>query len=227
MLILIVEDEVALAKLMIEYLEGEGIECDHATSVAQAKSLIQTHEFDVLVLDVNLPDGNGFALCADNRQAGLNTPTIMLTARSTLEDKSKGFAAGVDDYLVKPFAMEELVMRLHALAARGKRSDQFNLGPLTLYMSKREAWLGEQPLALTPDEWRLLLLLVSRENVAVTKDKLFSHMWPDDSGTDDALKMLVFRLRKQLRSALKQQNFSENAIEVQTIRCVGLKLVIK
>ena len=227
MLVLIVEDEIELAKLIMEYLEDEGVECDHAARMNQAALLISENHYDVIVLDVNLPDGNGFDLCKQYRSEGINVPTIMLTARGAIEDKAQGFEAGVDDYLVKPFAMEELVMRLQALSQRGKRSDQLKVGEITLHISNRQAFIGQQALALSPDEWRFFLLLVSRQSETIPKDNIMAHMWPDDSGTEDALKMLLFRLRKQIRNALSDEGFNEDQVDVQTIRGVGLRLVSK
>ena len=227
MLILIVEDEIELAGLIMEYLEDEGFECDHAARVSQARNFIEEHHYDVIVLDVNLPDGLGFELCREYRDKGVNTPTIMLTARGTLEDKSQGFDSGVDDYLVKPFAMEELVMRLHALSQRGKRSHQLDVGPIQLKVSNREAMINHQPLSLSPDEWRLFLFLVSRENEVLPKHKIMSHMWPDDTGTDDALKMLLFRLRKQIRTALVKQELDDDLVQIESVRGVGLRLLVK
>lgn len=144
MLVLIVEDELDLARLIIEYLEDEGFECDHAARASEADILITQNHYDVIVLDVNLPDGNGFDVCKRFRSNGINVPTIMLTARSSLEDKSKGFASGVDDYLVKPFTMKELVMRLNALSQRGKRSDQIQVGRVLVHVSQRKAFVAEQ-----------------------------------------------------------------------------------
>lgn len=227
MLVLIVEDELELAKLIMEYLEDEGFECDHAARCGQARTLMAEQSYDVIVLDVNLPDGTGFDLCQQYRSEGINTPTIMLTARGALADKTQGFSAGVDDYLVKPFAMEELVMRLHALSQRGKRSDQLTVGIVTLQVAKREAYIGHYGMPLSPDEWRLFLLLVSREGETVPKDKIMSHMWPDDSGSEDALKMLLFRLRKQVRAGLVAESLAENRVDIQTVRGVGLRLVVK
>lgn len=124
MFVLLVEDQIPLAKLIIEYLEEEGFECDHGANKQQALHLIGQHSYDVIMLDVNLPDGSGFDVCRNYRAQGINTPTIMLTARASLADKSQGFDAGVDDYLVKPFAMEELVMRLRHLI-NGVNAAQF------------------------------------------------------------------------------------------------------
>jgi len=227
MLVLLVEDEVPLAKLVCEYLEDEGFETDHAVKASQAMQLLDKHDFDVLILDINLPDMSGFEFCKLIRERGINIPTIMLTARHSLEDKEQGFMAGTDDYLVKPFAMQELVMRLRALKQRANRSDKIQLGKLQLEVSQHKALINDKQaqyeILLTPDEWRLLLLL-SRENKTVAREKIFDQMWPDGSGTDDGLKMLLFRLRKTLSLTLERAQLSENTLQIITVRSIGLRL---
>ena len=223
MLVLLVEDEVPLAKLVCEYLEDEGFEIDHAVKASQAIQLLDKHDFDVLILDINLPDMSGFEMCKHIRQRGINIPTIMLTALHSLEDKEQGFLAGTDDYLIKPFAMQELVMRLKALNQRANRSDKLSLGKLQLEVSQHKALIAEKEISLTPDEWRLLLLL-SRENKTVTREKILTQLWPDDSGSDDGLKMLLFRLRKTISLTLKEAQLADNTLQVKTIRGIGLRL---
>ena len=232
MLVLLVEDEVPLAKLVCEYLEDEGFETDHAVKGQQALQLIENQTFDVIILDINLPDISGFELCTQLRKQGINTPIIMLTARHSLDDKTQGFLAGTDDYLVKPFAMQELVMRLHALQQRANRSDKIQRGKLQLEVSQHKAFIIDNDtsheIVLTPDEWRLLLLL-SRENKVVSREKILQHLWPDDNGTDDGLKMLIFRLRKALKKTLEDTpltsvKLTENMIEIKTVRGVGIRL---
>ena len=226
MLVLLVEDEVPLAKLVCEYLAEEGIETDHAITANHAKQLLDKHDFDVLILDINLPDMSGFEFCKQQRDRGINIPTIMLTARHTLEDKEQGFRAGTDDYLVKPFAMQELVMRLQALQQRANRSDKIRLGKLQLAISQHQATINGHAIELSPDEWRLLLLL-ARENKIVSRQKIFDQLWPDGNGSDDGLKMLVFRLRKTLTHSLEKYQLSENTIQVKTLRSIGLKLEVE
>lgn len=229
MLVLLVEDEIEFAKLVIEYLEGEGIQCDHSAKGLSALNLIDQQEYDVILLDVNLPDMTGFEVCAKYRQQGINTPTIMLTARSGINDKSQGFDAGVDDYLVKPFAMEELVMRLQALSQRGKRSAVIDLGVLSLSVTDKQVYLSSMPkhcvLALTPEEFRLFLFLAKRKAEVVSKTLIMNHLWPDNSATEDALKMLVSRLRKAIKKGLVDNQLDEHTVVIDTVRGVGLRLV--
>lgn len=237
MLVLLIEDEVPLAKLVCEYLENESLEnesfknksfqTDHAATAKHAQQLIKTQTFDVIILDINLPDMSGFELCTQLRADGINTPIIMLTARHHIDDKAQGFLAGTDDYLVKPFEMQELVMRLQALRQRGKRSNVITLGKLQLEVGQHSAIIEseevKQAISLTPDEWKLLLLLC-RENQILSRDKLFRELWPDDSGTDDGLKMLIFRLRKTIKHTLDELNLTDDVLSIKTVRGIGIKL---
>lgn len=116
--LLLVEDDVDLASTIIDYLALEKIYCDHASNGMLAMELLQQHQFDVVILDINMPHMDGINVCKKMREFGLTTPVLMLTARDTLEDKLAGFNAGTDDYLVKPFAMLELIARIQVLAKR-------------------------------------------------------------------------------------------------------------
>jgi len=226
--VLLVEDEMTLASLVCEYLENqdympERIVVDHAMKGQQALTLIEENTFDVLVLDINLPDMSGFQVCKTLRQRGINLPTIMLTARDSLDDKAQGFSAGADDYLVKPFAMAELVMRLQALQQRGKRSHQLQQGELLLAIDDHHASIAGYELSLTADEWRLLLLLVRADKV-LSRHAIMLQLWPDESGTDDALKMLIHRLRKTIQKTLQQGHLAEDTVSIKSLRNVGVVL---
>ena len=226
--VLLVEDELTLASLVCEYLENqdympERIVVDHAMKGQQALALIEENTFDVLVLDINLPDMSGFQVCKTLRQRGINLPTIMLTARDSLDDKAQGFSAGADDYLVKPFAMAELVMRLQALQQRGKRSHQLQQGELLLAIDDHHASIAGYELSLTADEWRLLLLLVRADKV-LSRNVIMMQLWPDESGTDDALKMLIHRLRKTIQKTLQQGHLAEDTVSIKSLRNVGVVL---
>lgn len=120
--LLLVEDDMDLAGNILDYLALDNFVCDHASNGVAALNLIQTNTYAVVILDINLPRQSGLSVCQTLRQRGDVTPVIMLTARDQLDDKLTGFAAGADDYLVKPFAMAELSARLQALA--GRRSNQ-------------------------------------------------------------------------------------------------------
>ncbi|MGD9164747.1 MAG: response regulator, partial [Chromatiales bacterium] len=115
---MLVEDDFDLAATIIDYLEFESIVCDHAYNGTTGLSLAKEHDYNVILLDINIPGMNGFTLCETLRSGGYDTPVLMLTARDSLDDKLAGFNAGTDDYLVKPFEIEELLVRILALSKR-------------------------------------------------------------------------------------------------------------
>jgi DNA-binding response OmpR family regulator len=160
---------------------------------------------------------NGLQVCEKARKIGINTPIIMLTARDTLEDKLAGFSGGADDYLVKPFAMEELVARIHALSERRQRSDIIQIGDLCVYANEKKVQRNGTMLKLSPDEWRLMLLLARKSPDVVKKERIEDEVWPQGMPSPDAFKMLVYRLRKNLDSE-KSQSL------LHTVRGVGLSL---
>jgi len=116
--LLLVEDDLDLAQTLIQYLELEDMVCDHASNGIAGLNLARAGHYDILLLDINLPRMNGLTLCQTLREQGDDTPVLMLTARDQLDDKLEGFRAGSDDYLVKPFELQELVARIRALSRR-------------------------------------------------------------------------------------------------------------
>ncbi len=217
MLVLLLEDEKTLAQLVVEYLAEENIECNHASNGQQALQLIINNEHDVIVLDINVPGINGLQVCEQVRAQGVNTPIIMLTARDALSDKLAGFKGGADDYLVKPFAMEELVARIQVLAHRRQRSSVIQVGDLEVIIDEKKVQRNGVVVHLSPDEWRLILLLARKSPSIVNKIDLEDEIWPQGAPSTDAFKMLVYRLRKNIET-------NEDSPLLHTIRGVGLAL---
>lgn len=196
---LLVEDDHALASAVIRYLELENIACDYAPSGEIGLSLAKQHDFSVIVLDVNLPGLNGFDMCHQLRERGEDTPILMLTARDTVADKLTGFQMGTDDYLVKPFDMDELVARIRALSARRSvRATKLRLADLELDLSQKTATRGGKPIALTPTGWTLLETLVKESPNIVTKEQLEQAIWFDSQPDSNALKVHLCRLRQKV-----------------------------
>lgn len=197
MLVLLVEDDLALAELILEYLESESIGCDVAYNGVMGLELIKANRYDVIILDVMMPRMNGLALCAKIRELGLTVPCLMLTARDTLDDKLAGFDHGADDYLVKPFDLPELVARLCALVRRRSAFvPVLQVADLQLDTRTHQAHRAGRPLLLSPTEWKLLEYLMRESPKVVPRDQLESLLWDDDPPSRDALKMQVHRLRK-------------------------------
>ncbi len=197
--LLLVEDDFDLAGTIVQYLELEGMTCDHAASGEAGLNLARENEYDVLLLDIMLPRMNGLELCEALRNTGQDTPVLMLTARDTLDDKLAGFTSGTDDYLVKPFAMQELIMRIHALARRKSgQAKILNVLDLTMHLDSKEAFLSGRKLALTPTGWILLETLARLSPAVVSRHKLIQAVWGDEIPESNSLKVHLHKLRRQL-----------------------------
>jgi DNA-binding response OmpR family regulator len=143
--VLLVEDDIDLATTIVDYLEIESIECDHASNGLMGLNLIERNHYQMIMLDINMPKMDGLTLCNTLRERGMDVPVLMLTARDSLENKLEGFSAGSDDYLVKPFAMKELVARVQVLAKRRSgEAKRLVLGDLILDIKQRSATLKQQ-----------------------------------------------------------------------------------
>lgn len=199
MTVLLVEDNQALAASIADYLLLDDIDCDHAYNGKAGLNLALENQYDVILLDIMLPYMDGLSVCAQLRQQGIDTPILMLTARDTLDDKLAGFTVGTDDYLVKPFAMEELVVRIKALSQR--RSGQvkkLQIADLKLDMHSHIATRAEQTLKLTPSGWILLETLMRASPQVVSKAELEKALWQDSPPDTNSLKVHMYNLRQQV-----------------------------
>ncbi|WP_019612815.1 response regulator transcription factor [Psychromonas ossibalaenae] len=197
MQILLVEDNMDLAELIIEYLQAEYIECDIAYNGSMALNLLEDNAYQVIVSDVMMPKMDGFSFLDQLRSSGNNTPCMLLTARSRLEDKLNGFEKGADDYLVKPFELAELSARIKVLAHRPRPpADKINIADLELDLTAQQACRAGQQLTLSAAEWRLLKILVKHSPSVVAKVDIENYVWGSEAPSRDALKMLIYRLRK-------------------------------
>ncbi|SIO09793.1 response regulator transcription factor [Halodesulfovibrio marinisediminis] len=197
--VLLVEDDYDLAASLVEYLELEHITCDHAANGLHGMELITQNKYDVLLLDVMMPKMDGLSLCDSLRKDGVDTPVLMLTARDTLDDKVAGFEVGTDDYLVKPFALKELLIRVRALAKR--RSSQprkYTVADLELDTGAVTATRNGKSLLLTPTEWKLLLELTRNSPHVVTRDQLIRAVWGEDTPESNTLKVHMHKLRQKV-----------------------------
>jgi DNA-binding response OmpR family regulator len=197
--VLLVEDDLDLADTVVQYLEIEGICCVHGANGMAGLQLAKEGGYQVLLLDINLPRLDGLSLCEQLRASGDDTPILMLTARDGLDDKLAGFEAGTDDYLVKPFALQELVVRLNALARR--RSGQVRkLSCLDLEMNLRDKTVTRNSInvKLSPIGWRLLETLLRASPDVVSRQELEEAVWQDDLPDSNSLKVHIFHLRKAI-----------------------------
>lgn len=195
--LLLIEDDLDLADTVVQYLELEGIRCDHAANGMAGLQLATEGQYQVLLLDLNLPRLDGLILCQRLRAAGDDTPILMLTARDSLDEKVAGFHAGTDDYLVKPFALQELIVRIEALARR--RSGQvrkLSCGDLEMHLGEKTVTRNDLPIKLSPIGWRLLETLLRASPEVVSRQALEEAVWGDDFPDSNSLKVHMFHLRK-------------------------------
>ncbi len=182
MKILIVEDEKKLSEILKKALIGEGYSVDTALdgSVALRKAL--NSQYGLIILDVMLPKKDGLEVCAELRARHIHTPVIMLTARTTIEDRIKGLDIGADDYITKPFGLDELFARIRAVLRRRKTADSITFKILDLVMDtkKHEVRRGGKIIALTPKEYRLLNVLLRHSGEAVTRRQLIDVAWDEN-----------------------------------------------
>tara|TARA_B100001113_G_scaffold327110_1_gene300494 strand:- start:1467 stop:2147 length:681 start_codon:yes stop_codon:yes gene_type:complete len=197
---LLVEDNVSLAKTVIAYFDLEGIDCDYASNGSQGLELALLNDYQVILLDINLPRINGLEVCEMIRKQGVDIPVMMLTARDSLEDKLAGFDAGTDDYLVKPFELSELVARVKALfKRRSLHSMKLEVGPLVMDLSLKTVCREGQKLKLTPTCWKLLEILMRESPNLVSREKMQNTIWNEpDLPESDVLKVHLYKLRQQV-----------------------------
>ena len=195
--VLLVEDDRDLAETVMQFLELEEVICDHAASGDVGRNLACRHHYDVILLDIMLPRMNGLAVCEALRGEGIDTPVLMLTARDTLDDKLAGFRAGTDDYLVKPFALEELIVRVRSLARRRSgQARRLQIADLELWPEEKRACRAGKQLQLSPTAWILLELLVRESPRVVSRERLARAVWGDEPPDSNSLKVHIHNLRR-------------------------------
>lgn len=197
--VLIVEDDIDLAKAIIEYFDLEGIGCDHASNGVLGLQLTRAHHYDAIILDLNLPKMNGLEVCKGMRALGIDTPVLMLTAKDTVDDKVAGFSIGADDYLVKPFAMEELIIRIQVLSRRRSgQTHKLTVSNLELNLQQKRAKRANQDIKLSPIGFKMLECLMRESPKIVSREKLMQFVWGEEQPDTNSLKFHMFNLRKAI-----------------------------
>jgi two-component system OmpR family response regulator len=216
--ILIVEDDLLLAEAIADSLKPLQATVTFAHSGASAMEALNTHNFDMLLLDIGLPGLSGLDILQRLRQKNVTTPVLILTARDALEDRVRGLDLGADDYMVKPFAPRELEARVRALFRRSQSLPKNELlhGALRLDIDAKRAWLNEQSLDLSAREWHLLRLFVERAGRILDKDTIIDTLCgADEAITPNAIEVYISRLRGKLGSG---------GIALRTVRGLGYLL---
>jgi DNA-binding response OmpR family regulator len=217
MRLLLVEDNERLAALISSALTRAGFEVDAFTTAADAAAALRSVEYSTMLLDLGLPDRDGLTLLRQLRASGNMLPILILTARGGIEERVRGLDAGADDYLVKPFANEELLARIRVLLRRPGNllSDTLELGTLRLDTASRQVTIGNRPQFFSPREVAVLEILLRRSGRVIAKKLVEDHLFglSGDVGSN-AVEVYVHRLRKQLAEAGAD-------VEIHTIRGVG------
>ncbi len=199
--ILVVEDQLNIARNIADYLEGKGHVLDFATQGQQGLELALNNHYDLVILDLNLPIIDGLAVCEQLRaKASRHIPILMLTARDSIDDKVAGFTVGADDYLTKPFSLQELEVRCLALSRRHllQSDDVMNIGPLALNRKLETVKRDGQPLNLHTMGYRILTVLMEAYPQVVSRSQLSQKLWGDEPTESDALRSHIYQLRNVL-----------------------------
>jgi len=219
--VLVVDDEPAVREALRRALALEGYSVDLAENGAEALRKVGPVDPDVVVLDVLMPEVDGLAACRRLRAEGNRVPVLMLTARAGVGDRVDGLDAGADDYLVKPFALEELLARIRALLRRGgleRGEEQLRFGDIELDPATREVRRGERLIELTRTEFNLLELFLRNPRQVLTRSLIFERVWGYDFGpTSNALDVYIGYLRRKTEAG------GESRL-IQTVRGVGYAL---
>ena len=217
MRLLIIEDNQELAQLLAKGLQDAGFDADLLATVGDAQAALATTRYAVVILDLGLPDGDGLAILREIRQRNDPTPVLVLTARGGVRDRVGGLRSGADDYMVKPFAFEELVARLQALLRRPGQliASPLRVANLSLDTESRQAFIDDRPQVLSVRETAVLELLMRRHGRVVPKKLVEDHIFGlSHEVASNAVEVYVHRLRRQLARHGAR-------VQIHTIRGVG------
>ena len=214
--ILLVEDDLSLSNSVFDFLDdfADVMQVfDGDEGLYEAESGV----YDLILLDLMLPEKDGFTVLKELREQGITTPVLIITAKESLDDKGHGFEVGADDYLTKPFYLEELKMRIQALLKRSGKFDQntFSFGDVCVNLSTNSTYVGDKEVELLGKEFDLLVYFLQNQNVILPKSQIFDRLWGFDSDTTvSVVEVYVSKIRKKLKG-------TDFAANLQTLRSVG------
>ena len=223
MRLLVIEDEFPMRIALVKTLQAEGYRVVSAEDGTNGLESALTEKVDLILLDVMLPGLDGYALCAEIRQHGLDVPVLMLTARGQVQDRVNGLDCGADDYLVKPFSMKELLARVRALLRRQSRTkavpDDLQLGDLQLDLRTLNATRGGRAIEFTTREWEMLKLLVVAKGEPVPREQFLDEVWEYNAWpTTRTVDNFIAKIRAKIELDPNNPDF------ILTVRGVGYKL---
>jgi two-component system copper resistance phosphate regulon response regulator CusR len=219
MKLLIIEDNEKLAQSLKKGLEQEGFVADYLLDGESGQKRLEStdHTYDVVILDIMLPKKDGLTVCKELREQHISIPILMLTAKDTVANKISGLNIGADDYLVKPFAFDELVARLHVLMRRPQNSysQELQVNSITLNPISRRVMKGSKEIKLTQKEFSILLYMMRNSNKVITRQEILDHVWDYEfTSFSNLVDVKIKNLRKKVDP--------ENKI-IETIRSVGYR----
>lgn len=220
MKILVVEDEKDLNRLICKELESDGYLVESCFDGASAYDYLSLGDYDGVILDVMLPKMDGFEVLRRVRKEGITTPVLFLSARGDVKDIVNGLDIGADDYIVKPFQIQELLARVRVMTRKkvDVRENIYRCGDLTMDCNAHKVWRGEREIDLSPREYAVLLYLIRNQNIVVTRDQIEANIWDSEqSGCSNVIDVYIRYLRKKIDN-------DEEFKMIQTVRGVGYLL---
>jgi len=220
--ILVVDDEPGVRDLLRDVLEVAGYQTELASNGAEALDLLRRHDCDLCIVDINMPTMDGFEFLAKLREHDTKTPVLMLSARDSPVDVAKGLRYGADDYVRKPFSLEEILLRITAILRRSHAESTDDLilasGPIEMNVDTHEITVDEEPITLSATEFRLLEVLLERKDRLVTRELLLREVWNIDFDSETSvLDTYISYLRRKIHH--------DGFAPITTVRGVGFKLV--
>jgi DNA-binding response OmpR family regulator len=219
--LLIVEDDDRIREILVKYMKNENFEIDEAPDGMKAMKLLDDDKYDLVVMDVMLPDIDGWSILKHIREKDSEMPVIMLTARSEEEDRLFGFELGADDYVTKPFSAKELVARVKVQLKKSRRSvldSMVVLGNIKINTEYRQVYINDKAVELTPIEYSLLQYFADNLNIALTRNQILNSVWGYDYfGEERTVDTHVKRLRKKLL---------DEGDKIKTVRGHGYRMVV-
>ncbi|MBS7577910.1 MULTISPECIES: response regulator transcription factor [unclassified Enterococcus] len=214
--ILLVEDDLSLSNSVFDYLD-EKFEVTQVFDGEEGLFEAESNIYDLILLDLMLPERNGFEVLKELRNQGIETPVLIMTAKEGIDDKTHGFEIGADDYLTKPFYLEELKMRIKSLLKRSGKLDENSLkyGDIEVNLQSQSVKVKQESLSILGKEYELLVYFIQNQGVILTKEQIFDRLWGFDSDTTiTVVEVYMSKLRKSLKGSQLAENLT-------TIRNVG------